>query len=252
MNFFLILAFLFLIGSIVGWCIEVIFRKFFSKSNPNHSWINPGFLIGPYLPLYGFGVCILFTLSILDNCQLFKYYLRNKAFLFLTMGIIMTVIEYIAGLIFIKGLKVKLWDYSSKKGNIQGIVCPQFTLLWIAAGIVYYYFVHPRILNALRWLSKNLAFSFFIGLFFGFFIVDLVYSSHILSKIKDFADEHDIIVKYEELKESIRESKEKGYEKAKFLFAMRSRVSIIDHLNKYYESKKEVTEKIKDHLLNKK
>ena len=48
MNLFLTLAFLFLIGSVLGWGLEVIFRRFFSA----HRWVNPGFLVGPYLPLY--------------------------------------------------------------------------------------------------------------------------------------------------------------------------------------------------------
>lgn len=238
MNFFLMLAFLFFIGSLAGWCLEVVFRKFFSKANPSHKWINPGFLNGPYLPLYGFGVCILFILSTFENCPFFKYCSKNKIFLFLSMGIIMTLIEYIAGIIFIKNLKVKLWDYSEKRGNIQGIICPQFSLIWVVVGAIYYYFVHPRILNALRWLSQNLAFSFFIGLFFGFFIIDVTYSSNILCKIRNFAKNNNIIVKYEELKAYILESKEKSYEKARFIFAMHSKVPIIDHLNKYYEDKK--------------
>lgn len=237
MNFFLILAFLFFIGSMVGWCLEVVFRKFFSKSNPHHKWVNPGFLIGPYLPLYGFGVCILFLLSIFENAPLFNFCSNSKLLLFISMGVIMTVIEYVSGIIFIKGMKVKLWDYSDKKWNIQGIICPQFSLLWVISGAVYYYFVHPRILNALKWLSQNLAFSFFIGLFFGIFIVDLVYSDHILSKIKKFANTNGVIIKYEELKNHIIESKEKGYEKVRFIFAMHSKVPIIDYLNKYYENK---------------
>lgn len=237
MNFFLMLAFLFFIGSMIGWCLEVVFRKFFSKSNPHHKWVNPGFLIGPYLPLYGFGVCILFLLSIFENAPLFKYCSKSKILLFISMGVIMTVIEYVSGIIFIKGMKVKLWDYSDKKWNVQGIICPQFSLLWVVSGAVYYYFVHPRILNALRWLSQNLAFSFFIGLFFGFFIVDLMYSNHILSKIKKFASNKGIIVKYEEFKNHIIESKEKGCEKVRFIFAIYSKVPIIDYLNKYYEIK---------------
>ena len=55
MNLFLTLAFLFLIGSVLGWGLEVIFRRFFSA----HHWVNPGFLVGPYLPLYGSSLCVL-------------------------------------------------------------------------------------------------------------------------------------------------------------------------------------------------
>ena len=44
MNQVLIFAFLFFIGSCLGWCMEVFFRRFFSRANPERKWINPGFL----------------------------------------------------------------------------------------------------------------------------------------------------------------------------------------------------------------
>lgn len=60
---FLYLAYLFFLGSLAGWVMEVLFRKFFSDSNPEHKWINPGFCVGPYVPLYGFGLCFLYLLA---------------------------------------------------------------------------------------------------------------------------------------------------------------------------------------------
>ena len=66
MNFLLVAAFLFFAGSLIGWTIELVWRRFFSKNNPERKWINPGFLVGPYLPLYGFSLVILFSLSFID------------------------------------------------------------------------------------------------------------------------------------------------------------------------------------------
>ena len=59
MDLFLCMAVLFAVGSIIGWIIELLFRRFFSSKK----WINPGFLVGPVLPLYGFGVMGLFLVS---------------------------------------------------------------------------------------------------------------------------------------------------------------------------------------------
>ena len=50
-KYFMILGFLFFIGSLTGWGLEVFYRRFFSAANPERKWINPGFLTGPYLPL---------------------------------------------------------------------------------------------------------------------------------------------------------------------------------------------------------
>ena len=47
MNTFLKLAFLFYIGSSLGWVLELLFRRFISGNNPERKWINPGFMGGP-------------------------------------------------------------------------------------------------------------------------------------------------------------------------------------------------------------
>ena len=200
MNLFLVLAYLFFIGSVFGWVLELFFRKFFSGSNPEHKWINPGFCVGPYLPLYGSGLCILYLLAAAGERYGLEKSASGRALLFVGMAVSMTLIEYIAGLISVKCFKVRLWDYSNCWGNIQGLICPLFSFFWAVLGAVYYFFIHPRILHALAWLSQNLAFSFFIGFFFGVFVIDVVYSANVLARLKRFADENGVIVRYEDLK----------------------------------------------------
>lgn len=235
MNFFLTLAFLFFIGSTIGWGIEVIFCRFFSSANPERKWINPGFLNGPYLPLYGFGLCFLYLLASLEKISTIENVVLNRIVLFAAMAVAMTVIEYIAGIIFIKGMKIKLWDYSDEWGNIGGIICPKFSFFWAVLGAVYYFLIHPYILGALDWLSNNLAFSFVVGLFFGVLLVDFGYSIKLTTRIRKFADDHDIVVKYEQLKETVRKSAEERKEKAKFMFSFHSEHNLAEQLEKYLE-----------------
>ena len=226
MNMFLTLAFLFFIGSVLGWVLELFFRRFFSGANPERKWINPGFCVGPYVPLYGFGLCILYLIASLNY---------NKYVLFLIMAVSMTVIEYIAGIVCLRVFKIRLWDYSGMKGNIQGIICPLFSLAWAVLGAVYYFAVHPYILDALRWLSDNLAFSFVIGVFFGVFIIDLVYSAQLVVRLKRFAEENEVIVKYENLKAHIRSWRDKAVKKPQFFFPFRSERDINEHLREMLE-----------------
>lgn len=223
MNTLLTLAFLFAVGSFLGWCLEVVFRHFVT-----HKWINPGFLIGPYLPLYGFSLCIL-----------------KKLMLFVIMAICITAIEYIAGLIFIKGMNIKLWDYSDQWGNVQGIICPLFSFFWLLLSATYCFFIHPYILNSLDWLAQNLAFSFIIGFFFGIFVLDLVYSLRLVRRIRLFAAEHQIVVRLEELKANILASKERNGEKRRFLFAFRSGIPLKEHLERYLDTPS-VKQRLKD------
>ena len=235
MNTFLKLAFLFFIGSSLGWVLELFYRRFISGANPERKWINPGFCVGPYVPLYGSGLCILYLLASFGDAH-GTGTAGGKVLLIAGMALSMTAIEYIAGLMSLKLMHIRLWDYSSQWGNIQGLICPQFSLIWAAASAGYYFLVHPYILNALRWLSENLAFSFVIGYFFGVFTIDVVYSAHLLTRIRQFAKENEVDIKVERLKSLIRSRQDERREKANFLFAFRSSHSLAEHLREAQEA----------------
>ena len=126
MSMFLDLPYLFFVGSVLGWILELVFRKFFSAANPGHKWINPGFCVGPYVPLYGSGLCILYLLAILGEATGVENTAVGRTLLFLGMAVSMTVIEYIAGIALLRWMKLRLWDYSMRWGNIQGLICPLF------------------------------------------------------------------------------------------------------------------------------
>lgn len=230
MNFFLILAFLFWIGSAAGWGMEVLFRRFFSSANPERRWINPGFCTGPYLPLYGTGLCILYLIAGLEQYNMIVSPFWNKAVLLLMMAVCMTAIEYIAGIASLKLANVRLWDYTGLWGNIQGIICPLFSMIWAALGAVYYFLIHPHILSALMWQSNNLAFSFFIGLFYGVFLVDVAHSAQLVAKLRRYAEENQVIVRYEAIKAEIRRRHEQTRRKYHFFLPFRTEFSLMEHL----------------------
>ena len=93
MNTLLTLAFLFFCGSLLGWVLELFFRRLFGDKK----WVNPGFLRGPWLPIYGLGLDALYLLCRIDLSFLPGYPLQ-AAFRVLLMGAGMTLIEYIGGL----------------------------------------------------------------------------------------------------------------------------------------------------------
>lgn len=236
MDIFLTYSFMFFTGSITGWWLELFFRKFFSKKNPEHKWLNPGFLNGPYLPLYGFGLCALYTMAYFEYIIKIDNELIQKLLLFVFMAAAMTLIEYIAGIIFIKGMKIKLWDYSEERWNIQGIICPKFSFFWALLSAVYYFLIHPSVLEGISWLFENLAFSFFIGMFFGIFLIDVSVSLNILVKIRKFAADNDIIVRYERLKAEIRNKTSQNKQLRNFILQFRSDRSIYDALQEHMQN----------------
>ena len=236
MSLFLILAFLFFIGSLAGWCLELVYRRFFSAVNPDRHWINPGFCTGPYLPLYGSGLCILYLLASLDHLLPWL----TKPLLFILMAISMTGIEFVAGIWSLKRNKVRLWDYTSEWGNIEGVICPKFSFYWAVLGALYYFLIHPYILASLMWLSNNLAFSFVIGMFFGVFTIDFAHSAQLVAKLKVFAEENEVIIRYEAVKSHIRSHHEQTKEKYRFFRPFHSELPLRDHLKNMAELKHKI------------
>lgn len=232
MSAFLIFAYLFFCGAILGWVIELFYRRFFSKANPERKWINPGFCVGPYVPLYGFGLSALYLFARCEKYIPMENIVGRKILLILMMTVFITLIEYLAGLICLKFFKVRLWDYSQEKFNLQGLICPKFSFIWGSASALYLFFAHPHILDSLIWLSENLAFTFVIGFFYGVFAVDLVYSSHMIAKIKDYANENDIVVKWEKLKSDIKAKADKLGKRTPFMFPMKFHRLVTGRLKK--------------------
>lgn len=243
MNIFLVLAYLFFIGSTIGFGIEVIYRRFFSKENTERKWIKPGFCVGPYLPIYGVGLCVMFLLACLEKLDVISNPVLNKLLLFTAMALGMTLIEYIAGLCLLKFSNLRLWDYRNEWGNLQGIICPKFSFYWAILGAIYYFLIHPYIINALVWLSNNLAFSFFIGLFFGLFIIDVIHSANLVSKIKALANENEVIVRYEALKANIRKRIDENKEKYHFFKPFKSDKTLFEHIKEMKENFEEKKKK---------
>jgi uncharacterized membrane protein len=210
-SLFLSYLYLFIIGSFLGWVLEVFFRRFFSMKR----WTNPGFLKGPCLPLYGFGLCLLFTicylaLQLICNGEGIPAYLNSdegyafsgslnfmwtSLIVIALIGVGMTLLEYIAGIIFVKGFNIKLWDYSTLKGNIQGIICPLFSVIWLLVGAIYWFLVHPFINRCLEFFSSHIwGITFILGAYFALLIVDFIQSCKLAGKLSGVAKKNKFVV----------------------------------------------------------
>ena len=196
MKYLVIISTLFVIGSLLGWVIELLFRRLVSQKK----WMNPGFLTGPYLPIYGFGVAVLYGVSNIPlgiESQVVDVIIR-----IIIIGVGMTLIEFLAGLIFIKGCGVKLWDYSNRKGNIMGIICPSFSLIWLAVGSLYYFLLNPVLVQGISWISENLIYTYFVGAVIGAMSVDFAYSIHLATKLKEYQELSNL--RFEEFKKELK------------------------------------------------
>ncbi len=230
MIIFLDIVFLFFIGCTFGWILELFYRRL-----AHGYWVNPGFLVGPYLPIYGFGLCALTVIYL-------TFYEMNlpSILVILLMGAAMTLIEFIGGLSFVNK-PVKLWDYSDNWGNYKGIICPLFSFIWTMISAAYYYFLSEFILEKILWFNNHLIFSYILGAFTATFIIDYAYSTKLLSKIRLYAKESGAILRYEEFKRTVKEHQQSIKEKHSFIFPIKPSMD----LKKYVKNYKKYLKKIK-------
>lgn len=164
---------IFLFSAVFGWVLEFLYRSYKRK----FILVNPGFLKGPYLPIYGFAGVILFLLSrfLLD---------KNILYSILIYFFILTLLEFITGIIFEKYFKIKLWDYTNKKFNIKGIVCLEFSIYWALLALFFNKYFYPIFLkfNDLNFSDYHLL---LLGFFYGIIFVDMFESFKFAYRIRN-------------------------------------------------------------------
>lgn len=225
MKFFMGYLSLFIIGSIFGWMLEVIYRGICSKK-----LVNPGFLNGPFLPIYGFGVVTMYVACDLPLDWWWKLVIVCVA---------MTLIEFIAGLIFVKGLGIKLWDYSNRRGNIMGIICPLYSLFWTVLGAGFLFLVYPPFKTVFDFMGITPYMWFIIGFISGVAIIDFCISFSLSAKIVAAAKKAKEVVSYERFKAFIAEKSEANGNKKRFPFPVLSGAAVKENLEGFIASIKE-------------
>lgn len=54
-------------------------------------------------------------------------------------AVIITLLEFIFGIVFNLMLDMNVWDYSNVPMNLMGQICLPFSLIWFAFGLVIYF-----------------------------------------------------------------------------------------------------------------
>lgn len=168
---------LFLLYSIIGYIAEVVSCSITLKKIV----LNRGFLIGPYLPIYGFGCLIMVWL-------LFRYE-DDLLVLFIMSAFFCTVLEYFTSLLMEKLFKLRWWDYSNRKFQINGRVCLDNALLFGLGGVLVVKVLHPFLSGVVYLLPSSITIWLAIILFF-IFLFDFVESSYIIVRLKINVDNY--------------------------------------------------------------
>lgn len=104
-------------------------------------WVNRGFLHGPLLPIYGSGaiLILLATIPVAEDLRLVWFFGMLAA----------TVLEYVTGDVMERIFKVRYWDYSNQKCNLNGHICLTSSIAWGFFSILLVRFIHPPIARLL-------------------------------------------------------------------------------------------------------
>lgn len=100
-------------------------------------WVNRGFLHGPLLPIYGFGaiIILIFTLPVRTH----------TAALYVCGTAAATLLEYVTGAVMERLFKVRYWDYSNQKLNLNGYICLSSSIAWGFFSILLVRVIHPPV-----------------------------------------------------------------------------------------------------------
>lgn len=162
---------LFMTYSILGWILEVSCKLVEKKK-----FINRGFLIGPYCPIYGWGA-LMMTL-------LLKKYLNDIFTLFIMNILICSILEYFTSYFLEVIFKARWWDYSNKIFNINGRICLETMIPFGLFGLLVMYVINPIIFNILNMIPISIIYFISIVLFL-LLLIDTITSYSIITKIKN-------------------------------------------------------------------
>jgi len=173
MDFTINLILVFFVFSFVGWCIEVTlkYRQF-------GRFINRGFLIGPWLPIYGCGAALI-TLTVAGLTPVE----RGIGTTFAISLIVCGLIEYLASYFMEKKFHARWWDYSQKPMNLHGRVWIGNLILFGIGGVAIIHIVNPilyGLFDSLSLVSREII----AGCLSVIFLADYSISHFVLKLVK--------------------------------------------------------------------
>ena len=162
----------FLVYSIIGWIMEVMFHAAVLKLI-----VNRGFLNGPVCPVYGFGM--LAILSAINTMRERLPVSSGKLYIlivFLTGMILASAVELAAGWILFHIFHLRWWDYSDFRFNFKGYICLRFSIFWGIGVVVAVMAAHPVISRSTaERIPENIGWPL-INLFAVLYLLDFIIS----------------------------------------------------------------------------
>ena len=142
---------IFWLYSIMGWIMETTYVSIKDKK-----FVNRGFFLGPYCPIYGTGGVLLLLFFNTSN----SYY--NPFVIFVLSIFICSLVEYLTSYFLELIYKVRWWDYSDRFFNINGRICLFNSFCFGLLGMILVCFLNPffvNIITNITYIYKLIIFS---------------------------------------------------------------------------------------------
>lgn len=154
---------IFLLYSLLGFIMESTLYKV--KKINKHS----GIFYGPITAVYGVGIISIELL----NKYFFKKIKCNKILKllieFMTLTIILSLIEYIGGHVLNYLFDIDMWNYSNMKPNFGKYVCLKNSIIWGILGTIYIHIFKPFTDRIIKQITSKETYLFLI-----IFILDTI------------------------------------------------------------------------------
>lgn len=123
-------AFDFIIFCVAGWIYESTFVSVRAKKV-----VNRGFLIGPYLPLYGFGAVLVYILL--------RPFAKIPSLLYIMGMLVATFLEYMTSWLLEVCFHTRWWDYTKDPYNLNGRIALIPSMFWGILSLIMFDFLQP-------------------------------------------------------------------------------------------------------------
>lgn len=140
----LIIFWLFIIGSILGYIFEMVVVLF----QKGHFESRQGLIYGPFTPVYGIGAIIYYL--ILNNINT-----ENKIKVFFITAILGGITEFMCSFVQEKAFGTISWDYSHLMFNINGRTSLLHCTYWGIAGVLYVTYISSFLENLKFKINKK-------------------------------------------------------------------------------------------------
>lgn len=165
------LIILFFSFSVLGWMIEVSL-KFIDFGR----FINRGFFIGPYCPIYGLGSILIILVT-----QNFREH--SPALVFLISLLVCGLVEYLVSYFLEVRYHARWWDYSNRPMNLNGRIWIGNLVLFGLGGLAIDRVFEPWIMDGLALMplvwKQGLALAIVLVM-----LVDLILSYFVMKLVK--------------------------------------------------------------------